>query len=73
MAWPGPETPEYTTQEITSLKTELTAIAKAISNYEPVTLLVHSGDFSDANSNTERLSSLPTQPIWISGCAILHR
>lgn len=50
MAWPGPETPEYTTQEITSLKTELTAIAKAISNYEPVTLLVHSGDISDANA-----------------------
>ena len=50
MAWPGPQNPIYTRQEISSLKTELTAIATAISNYEPVTLLVHSGDLSEAET-----------------------
>ena len=50
MAWPGPQNPNYSTQEISGLKTELTAIATAISNYEPVILLVHSGDVSEAET-----------------------
>lgn len=50
MAWPGSQNLNYTRQEISSLKTELTAIATTISNYETVTLLVHSSDISEAET-----------------------
>ncbi|KAB8075234.1 hypothetical protein BDV29DRAFT_190345 [Aspergillus leporis] len=48
MAWPGPENANYGKDESARIKSELTTIAKAISDYEPVVLLVHSTQFSEA-------------------------
>lgn len=50
MAWPGPKNPNYGEDEVSKLKSELAAIAMAISDYEPVTLLVHSSDLSEAET-----------------------
>lgn len=50
MSWPGPENPNYGEDEISKLKRELTAIATTISDYEHVTLLVHSKELSEAET-----------------------
>ncbi|KAF7587754.1 hypothetical protein BBP40_006799 [Aspergillus hancockii] len=57
MAWPGPENPNYAKPVISKLKSELSAIAKAISDYEPVMLLVNDKDLSDAETTFQSCGS----------------
>lgn len=45
-----PENPNYGENETSKLKTELSTIATIISDYEPVTILVHSKDLSEAET-----------------------
>ena len=55
MAWPGNENPSYQGNgTLVRMKNELTAIAKAISDFEPVTLLVSSEQATDARARFER-------------------
>jgi agmatine deiminase len=48
MAWPGPENRHYKRDEKRRLQKELANLAKAISNYEHVILIVHSTQKSEA-------------------------
>ncbi|KAE8361331.1 hypothetical protein BDV27DRAFT_133212 [Aspergillus caelatus] len=57
MAWPGSNNPNYQEDgSLAEMKNELTAIAQAIADFEPVTLLVGSDQVSDAQRRFQNYS-----------------
>lgn len=48
MAWPGPRIPHYAKSEIKGIKDEISDIARAVSHYAPVSLLVNTAAINEA-------------------------
>lgn len=81
MAWPGNNNSNYRDPgSLQRMKAELVGIAKAISGFEPVTLIVSSDQVSDAERQLASCGQYgvdikPTaaDDFWSPGCEISHR